>query len=53
MSDVWLISTPQSTQIMETKKTWENVSIRAYPYNQALALPLEKDKQRKACPRQR
>ena len=53
MSDVWLISTPQSTQIMETKKTWEYVSIRAYPIAQALALPLLKDKQRKACPRQR
>ena len=36
---------------METKKTWEYVSLRAYPYNQALALPLLKDKQRKACPR--
>ena len=23
--------TPQSTQIMETKKTWEYVSLRAYP----------------------
>ena len=40
-------------QIMETKKTWEYVSIRAYPIAQALALPLLKDKQRKACPRQR
>ena len=34
-------------QIMETKKTWEYVSLRAYPYYQALALPLLKDKQRK------
>ena len=47
MSDVWLISTPQSTQIMETKKTWEYVSLRAYPNTQAFALPLSKDKQRK------
>ena len=51
MSDVWLISTPQSTQIMETKKTWEYVSHRAYPYHQAFALPLHEDKQLKACPR--
>ena len=47
MSDVWLISTPQSTQIMETKKTWEYVSLRAYPNYQAFALPLYEDKQRK------
>ena len=53
MSDVWLISTPQSTQIMETKKTWEYVSIRAYPCVQAFALPPVKDKQHEACPRQR
>ena len=53
MSDVWLISTPQSTQIMETKKTWEYVSLRAYPITQALALPPDKDKQLEACPRQR
>jgi len=26
--------------------------LRAYPITQALALPLGKDKQRKACPRQ-
>ena len=25
---------------------------RAYPYSQALALPLDEDKQRQACPRQ-
>ena len=46
-ADVWLISTPQSTQIMETKKTWEYVSLRAYPWFQAFALPLYEDKQRK------
>ena len=40
-------------KIMETKKTWEYVSSRAYPIAQALALPLLKDKQRQACPRQR
>jgi len=40
-----------TAKIMETKKTWEYVSLRAYPINQALALPLHKDKQRKACPR--
>ena len=28
------------------------MSLRAYPNSQALALPLSKDKQRKACPRQ-
>ena len=44
---------------METVPFWERVQKRrgsigfylAYPYNQALALPLLKDKQRKACPR--
>ena len=36
---------------METKKTWEIGSLRAYPIVQAFALPLEKDKQRSACPR--
>ena len=30
------------------KKTWKQVSFRAYPFVQALALPLSKDKQRKA-----
>ena len=38
-------------KIMETKKTWECVSSRAYPNTQAFALPLSKDKQRQACPR--
>ena len=37
---------------METKKTWEYVSLRAYPITQALALPPDKDKQLEACPRQ-
>ena len=40
-------------KIMETKKTWEYVSTRAYPKDQAFALPLCEDKQRQACPRQR
>ena len=35
---------------METKKTWEFI-LCAYPYLQALALPLYEDKQHKACPR--
>ena len=39
-------------KIMETKKTWECVSSRAYPCSQAFALPLNEDKQRQACPRQ-
>ena len=30
-----------------------SMSLRAYPNYQALALPLDKDKQRKACPRHR
>ena len=34
------------------KRRGSKVSLRAYPNNQAFALPLEKDKQRKACPRQ-
>ena len=33
------------------KKTWEYCSFIAYPYSQALALPLYEDKQRKASPR--
>ena len=37
---------------METKKDVGEMSLRAYPWFQAFALPLEKDKQRKACPRQ-
>jgi len=37
---------------METKKDVGVISLRAYPNNQAFALPLKKDKQRKACPRQ-
>ena len=31
------------------KKTWESV-LRAYPYSQALALPLCEDKQRRSLP---
>ena len=50
---IWLWLFAFTTQIMETKKTWEYVSIRAYPKDQAFALPPSKDKQRKACPRQR
>ncbi len=34
------------------KRRGSNVSLRAYPITQALALPPDKDKQRKACPRQ-
>ena len=38
---------------METKKRrGSKVSLRAYPCSQAFALPPDKDKQRKACPRQ-
>ena len=37
---------------METKKDVGVVSLRAYPCSQAFALPPDKDKQRKACPRQ-
>ena len=33
------------------KRRGSKVSLRAYPWFQAFALPLEKDKQRKACPR--
>ena len=33
------------------KRRGSKVSLRAYPCSQALALPLDKDKQRKACPR--
>ena len=33
------------------KKDVGVMSLRAYPNNQAFALPLKKDKQRKACPR--
>ena len=40
-----------SQNLWKQKKTWEYVSLRAYPFNQAPALPLLKDKQRKACPR--
>ena len=36
---------------METKKTWENAPPVLIPRYQALALPLNEDKQRKACPR--
>ena len=38
--------------IMEIKKDVGVKSLRAYPNYQALALPLSKDKQREACPRQ-
>ena len=38
--------------IMEIKKDVGVKSLRAYPCYQALALPLSKDKQREACPRQ-
>ena len=34
------------------KRRGSKVSLRAYPITQALALPPDKDKQRKACPRQ-
>ena len=37
---------------METKKDVGVCLSRAYPRSQALALPQDKDKQRKACPRQ-
>jgi len=38
---------------MDTKKRrGSKVSLRAYPYPQALALPLHEDKQLQACPRQ-
>jgi len=37
---------------MDTKKRrGSKVSLRAYPYRQALALPPSKDKQLQACPR--
>ncbi len=37
---------------MDTKKRRGSiVSLRAYPYRQALALPPSKDKQLQACPR--
>ena len=54
---IWPIA-PQSALLMiikrmETKKTWEKCLSRAYHSSQALALPQDKDKQRKACPRQR
>ena len=35
---------------METKKTWEKCLSRAYHSSQALALPQDKDKQRKSLP---
>jgi len=34
------------------KRRGSNVSLRAYPQDQAFAMPPSKDKQRKACPRQ-
>ena len=34
------------------KRRGSKVSLRAYPCSQAFALPPDKDKQRKACPRQ-
>ena len=39
------------TNIRKQKRRGSNVSLRAYPNYQALALPQDKDKQRKACPR--
>jgi len=36
---------------LETKKDVGVCLSRAYPYHQALALPLHEDKQRRACPR--
>ena len=39
----------ETAMFMETKKTWESV-LRAYPYSQALALPLDEDKQRRSLP---
>ena len=36
---------------MEIKKDVGVKSLRAYPQDQAFALPPSKDKQRKACPR--
>ena len=38
--------------IMEIKKDVGVKSLRAYPQDQAFALPPSKDKQREACPRQ-
>ena len=41
---IWKLRPDEQVQ----KKTWKQVSFRAYPYVLALALPLDEDKQRKA-----
>ena len=46
----------EPTRYNQTQKLWKqkrrgSMSLGAYPLDQALALPLNEDKQRKACPR--